>query len=483
MVNLDLWNNICLKYKEEVGDQLYEFLLSDAKPYVLSNEEAIIIVDDFIKKFFEKESDNYRIFSEAFCSITYNQALRIDFITNNETLNYANINNDNKPSFFIDKDILDDVNVKSKEVNVKSKDDNSFYVQTSPVQINNYNKTRLQSNQKFKNFFYSYENTMVINAAKLVIDTLENLEVNPLFLYGQSGLGKTHILNAIGNEIYEKYPNKNILYIKSTDFLEEYTDLFKGSLDNTKKIDDFKNKYASIDVLLIDDIQQLETKEASLNEFFNIFEKMRNNNKLIVIASDKHPKKIHFEERLITRFLSGVNVEIKLPDTDTKKQIFSYYAMQRDINIKEDAIGIFIDNSSTIRELLGYINAITVSYISNQTDSLNIEKEDAKKIVTKANGRPFTITEEDIIKIVTDYFKVSKKDILSKKRTKNIVNARHFIAYFLRNKLNYKHVKIAYTLGFKDHTAALNSIKTAEKKAKDEKHKEDFKKISQLINN
>ncbi len=479
MVNLELWDNICLKYKEEIGEQLYEFLLSGAKPFVLSNNEAIIVVDDFTKRFFEKDSDNYKIFSNAFSSITYTDSFSLDFITDKEILNYANKSNDKKHSFHIDKNILDDV---SDDVEEPIEETN-LYVQQNQETSNNYSKTRLQSNQKFKNFFYSYENTMVINAAKLVIDTIDNLEVNPLFLYGQSGLGKTHILNAIGNEIYEQHPNKNILYIKSTDFLEEYTDLFKGSLDNTKKIDDFKNKYASIDVLLIDDIQQLETKEASLNEFFNIFEKMRNNNKLIVIASDKHPKKIHFEERLITRFLSGVNVEIRLPDTDTKKQIFSYYAMQRDINIQEDAIGIFIDNSSTIRELLGYINAITVAFISNETDSLNINKEDAKKIVTKANGKPFSITEEDIIKIITDYFKVSKKDILSDKRTKNIVNARHFIAYFLRKKLNYKHVKIAYTLGFKDHTAALNSIKTAEKKSKDEKYEEDFKKISQLINN
>ncbi len=479
MVNVELWDSICLKYKEEIGEQLYEFLLSGAKPFVVSNDEAIIVVDEFTKRFFEKDTDNYKIFSDSFTSVTYNQNFLLDFITDKEILKYANTNNEQRQSLKIDRNILDDVHQKNEEII----EENNLYIQKNQQNNNNYSKTRLQSNQKFKNFFYSYENTMVINAAKLVIDTIENLEVNPLFLYGQSGLGKTHILNAIGNEIYEQNPNKNILYIKSTDFLEEYTDLFKGSLDNTKKIDDFKNKYSSIDVLLIDDIQQLETKEASLNEFFNIFEKMRNNNKLIVIASDKHPKKIHFEERLITRFLSGVNVEIRLPDTDTKKQIFSYYAMQRDINIQEDAISIFIDNSSTIRELLGYINAITVAFISNETDSLNINKEDAKKIVTKANGKPFSITEEDIIKIITDYFKVSKKDILSDKRTKDIVNARHFIAYFLRNKLNYKHVKIAYTLGFKDHTAALNSIKTAEKKAKDEKYQDDFKRISQLINN
>ncbi len=479
MVDLELWDNICLKYKEEIGEQLYEFLLSGSKPFIVSNSEAIIVVDDFTKRFFEKDSDNYKIFSNAFSSVTYTDSFSLDFITDKEILNYANKSNDKKHNFYIDKNVLKDVNDRVED-NIE---ETNLYVQPNQQTTNSYNKTRLQSNQKFKNFFYSYENTMVINAAKLVIDTIDNLEVNPLFLYGQSGLGKTHILNAIGNEIYEQNPNKNILYIKSTDFLEEYTDLFKGSLDNTKKIDDFKNKYASIDVLLIDDIQQLETKEASLNEFFNIFEKMRNNNKLIVIASDKHPKKIHFEERLITRFLSGVNVEIRLPDTDTKKQIFSYYAMQRDINIQEDAISIFIDNSSTIRELLGYINAITVAFISNETDSLNINKDDAKKIVTKANGKPFSITEEDIIKIITDYFKVSKKDILSDKRTKDIVNARHFIAYFLRNKLNYKHVKIAYTLGFKDHTAALNSIKTAEKKSKDEKYKDDFQKISQLINN
>lgn len=478
MVNLDLWNNVCLKYKENLGEELYSFLFSDVKPYVFTENEAIIIVDDFVKKFFVEDGENYNIFKDSFTFITYNNIDSLKFITDKEVLNFANVNREENKTFAIDPKIIEDVSLKKEEHLIT--EDNDFLVQDNK---NDYQLTGLQSNQTFKNFFYSYENQMVINASKLVIDTIDNLEVNPLFLYGQSGLGKTHILNAIGNEIYEKYPSKRILYIKSTDFLEEYTDLFKGSLNNTKKIEEFKNRYDKVDVLLIDDIQQLESKEASLNEFFNIFEKMRNKNKLIVIASDKHPKMIHFEERLITRFLSGVNVEIRLPDTDTKKQIFSYYALQRDMNIKEDAISVFIDNSSTIRELLGYINAITVAFISNQTESLNIEKEDAKKIVSKANGKPFSITEEDIFKIICDYYKVSKMDVLSDKRTKNIVTARHFIAYFLRKKLNYKHVKISYTLGFKDHTAALNSIKTAEKKSKDEKFKEDFERISQLINN
>ncbi len=501
MDDKNLLTTIINEHKNTIGENLFNFLYLDAKFDFKYQNNFIVYVDKFSLKFLNSNSKNYNLLKKTISKITYSNDFNLDIIDKNEMhknvkesyinsyLN-SNKNKENKTSDitgFFDTFALDNLNNEINDLDINiSEEQNKYYIneheKKDTTKESKYKETKLKSNLTFKNFFYSYENKQVINGAKLIISEIDDPQMNPFFIYGASGIGKTHLLNAIGNEIFNIDENRNILYLHSTDFIEEYTSLFKGGLNNTNRIEEFKNKYMSIDVLLMDDIQLLESKEGSLNEFFDIFEKMRNNNKLVVIASDKHPNYINFEQRLITRFLSGLNCEVKTPDTDTKKQIFSHYASLRDITIDEEAITVFIEHSNNVRTLLGYLNAITLSFISNDNYTNKVTKDDAIKILNTTSGKETNLTEKDIISIISDYYKVSEKDIKSKKRDKNIVTSRHFIAYFLRKKLRQKHVKIAYVLGFKDHTAAMNAIKQAEKKSKSKEYIKDFEKLSQIIN-
>ncbi|MFV0288672.1 MAG: DnaA ATPase domain-containing protein [Mycoplasmatales bacterium] len=484
----NLWTSICKEHQKTIGNSLFNFLFNQAFPYKIDEKDIIIIVDPFSLNFLKEKSQNYLLLKQTCTNILYSDSFNLQILDKKPQ-------KESEESFFTSNFTLEENNITKKlesiqdipknlDENILNESDEKFFKHTTTKDSYNksYKKTKLKSNLTFKNFFYSYENKQVINGSKLIINELENPTMNPLFIYGESGIGKTHLLNAIGNEVLNLYPDKQVLYLHSTDFIEEYTSLFKGALDNTHKIDDFKTKYNNIDILLVDDIQALESKEGSLNEFFDIFEKMRNKNKMVIIASDKHPNFINFEKRLITRFLSGLNCEVKIPDTDTKKQIFSYYALERDIVIDEEAISVFISHSNNVRELLGYLNAITLSFISNDNFTNTVNKKEAIKILNMTNGNINKFNEDDIISIVCDHFKVTKKDLISKKRDKNIVNCRHFTAYFLRKNLRQKHNKIAYTLGFKDHTAALNAIKQAQKKSKSDKYIKDFNKLSQIIN-
>ncbi|MBL0701500.1 MAG: ATP-binding protein, partial [Spiroplasma sp.] len=284
-----------------------------------------------------------------------------------------------------------------------AKDIDDFQVQTKEIANLNlewsYEKTELNPSFTFDNYFYSYENRTVLESANQIIEEIisekTTLSFNPFFIHGASGIGKTHFVNALGNEIFAKNKSVRVLYKNATEFFNEYTSLFKGGLD-TKKLDVFKELYFNLDVFIIDDIQMLSTKEGSLNEFFAIFEYMRVGNKYTIITSDVRPKFLNFEDRLLTRFLSGLVMEINFPDSDTKTQIFKYHAHRFDLSINEAAIQIFINSSKNVRELLGYINSLKIDLITNNFDNFEYKESDAIEIVSKTTGIFTILTKEDI---------------------------------------------------------------------------------------
>lgn len=484
-----LYLQILESHKSKIGEELYQFLFDEAQPVIISDSKIVISIDDFSLNYLSKESEHFDSFYQTAGQVLFSNNFELTFLTRQEEIHYNVYENPTIPLVkqrdpltseltSLDIDLFDEINTEVAvetplNVEVELPRSDSAYSYTS---------TNLSNNLTFENFFYSYENKQVVDAAKLIIETANTPEFNPFFLYGASGIGKTHILNAIGNELFKQYPEKNVLYLHSQIFMEEYTSLFTGGINNTNKIEEFKDKYNQIDVLLIDDIQHLESKEETIKEFFGIFEKMRNNNKIIIIASDKEPQKINFEERLITRFVSGLTCQMKIPDTNTKKEILQYHALKRDFIITDDATKLFIENSPNVRTLLGYLNAITLYSISNDIKEMKITREIALSILNNNTNTSQELTDQDIIKIIADYYKIKSSEIRGRKRHKKIVNARHFAAYFLRVNLRQKHSKIAYTLGFKDHTAAINAIKTAEDKSKKDEYIDDFENISKLLN-
>ena len=208
---------------------------------------------------------------------------------------------------------------------------------------------------------------------------------------------------------------------------------------------------------------------------------MRINNKYVIITSDVRPNVLNFDDRLLTRFLSGLVVEFNFPDSDTKTQIFKYHANKIDLKIDEQAIQVFINYSKNVRELLGYINSIKVDLITNNIDDFEYKEDDALNIVSKTTGLFKNITKKDIIKIICKYYSITEEELKEKNRSPKLVKARNFTVYFLKNKLNLTYKEISVILGMKDHTNAVKIIKNFNNFK--EKNKEDFKSISQKINN
>lgn len=455
------WDNYITYLKLNLSRDDFNLIFSNSSFLDFNNSQLIIKIDDIAFLFVNDQTGE--IYQNILQLSTKFSGRPITLIFSNEDVPNLNLSLDNQKK---------ETQNEFKTLNLSTK----LSTQSSSFQTN------LRKNLTFDNYFYSFENKKLIKACNMLIDTIDNPEFNPFFIYGASGIGKTHLISALGNELNKKFPDLKIYYSTATDFLEEYTNLFKGGLNNVDATDNFKEKFYQLDVFILDDIQLLEGKESTLNEFFSIFEKLRNNNKLMVISSDKKPQEIHFEERLITRFTSGLTVEITVPNSDTKKQIFSYYAHQKDLNIEEAAVEVFISNSTNIRSLLGYLNAITLYSINENYDSFSFSKENALDLVNTSTGNINNLTADEIIMVVCDHFDLSKMQIKEKTRKSEIVVARRFAAYFLHTKLNISYKRISLYLGLKEHSTALRAVNEIKNNNKTEKYLKNYEELCKLLN-
>ncbi len=466
MKNLQHWDSIYESLKTSFSDQLFDLLFSHATPIFLSHQKIIVQVDPIAFSFLkEPQTENFVKFKHIVCAHLNVDDIQIRFIepgdnivTNKEQLNQEDIN---EYEVTVNPNTILSPNILSKS---------------------NYPKNNLERNYTFKNFFYSHENKKVLSACQLIIQNIQSPKFNPFFLYGHSGIGKTHLVNAIGNELYEINPSLKILYINATMFLEEYTNLFKGGINNLDASDNFKTKYYNLDVLIFDDIQILEGKESTMKEFFSIFEQLRFHKKMVILTSDKRPDDINFEDRLISRFLSGLTLEIKIPDSDTKKRIFYHYAEKEQFNVDENAVQVFIENSQNVRALIGYLNAMLLYSINEEIDGDIFTKINALEIVNSQTGNMNNYNPNQVIEIVANYFDLESKDLKSNSRKKNIVLARHFAAYFLAMKLKLSHKAISEYLGLKNHSSATRAINNLNKNHNKDEYKEPFIKLSKYLN-
>lgn len=526
MNTLIVWDRILEDLKASFSQELFGLLFAEVEPVFLTNEKLVIQVDPVSYSFLQDESTlNYQKFVHV-CRAHLGKEIMIRVILPGEdatkqsghdlniipveqpavndstseflnsfmqreevTTNSGTFAKDSFKQNLIDEHPDLDIFQQTMDLSVYLNDD-SF--ELSPTEIapvsapkaitNVYADTRLSRTFSFKNYFYSHENQKIIRACKEIIGSMENPNFNPVFIYGESGIGKTHLINALGNEIFDLEENYNILYTTGPNFVTEYTGLFQGGINNVNAIDSFKDKYYNLDVLIIDDIQLLEGKETTLNEFFSIFENLLQAGKQIIITADKKPEDIQFEQRLITRFLSGLTLEIRTPDSDTKKQIFNYYAAEKELAVDEDAIQIFIDNSNSVRALLGYINAIHMHFLNDDLESSSFTKMDALEFVNSTTGNMHNYTPKEIIAIVADHFEIDEAELKKKTRKANIVKARAFASYFLHMKLKLNYSTIADYVGVKEHTTAMRAIKKIEDEHSTSKYKDDFIKLSNKMN-
>lgn len=308
----------------------------------------------------------------------------------------------------------------------------------------------------FDTFIVGTHNRLA-HAASLAVSSEPGKRHNPLFIYGASGLGKTHLMQAIGHEIVKNNPKIRVLYAPCERFANE----FIGGIQN-KKTDEFKQKYRNVDVLLIDDIQFLSGKEGTQEEFFHTFNSLHQTNRQIILTSDRVPQAIpELEARLSSRFVWGMVTDIKNPDLETRSAILKQKCAVRGVDLSNEVIEYIARTfQSNIRELEGGLNQI-LAYCE-------LEKiEPTVPIIEKflSHHRPerrMNLSPGQVFTIVSNYYQIPTEDLLGPRRHKEFVHPRQVMMYLLRNELEYSFPKIGRELG-KDHTTVMHGVSKIER--------------------
>ena len=330
--------------------------------------------------------------------------------------------------------------------------------------VNEFPSMPIQTDKTFDNFVVGDCNKES-HAAALACSIKPGKFFNPLFIYGNSGLGKTHLLMAIANNVRRGDPTKKIYYTESLKFVET---VVKAIYDG--KIEAFKQFMYSIDLFLVDDIQFLAGKEKSHEVFFTIYNELVNNRKQICIACDRQPKEISgLEDRLISRFSSGLSVGIDSPEFETSLAILQLKIRSNSYDfgdIEEEGLNYIASNfSGNIRDLEGALNRVLFYAIQFQPDGQTIRFETVmnalknQAVVSSVTG----LSPRKIVNAVADYYGLTRQQITSKTRTKNVANARHIAIYFCRKLLDLSYAKIGDEFGGLDHSTVISACSKVEK--------------------
>ncbi|MFV0393315.1 MAG: chromosomal replication initiator protein DnaA [Coprobacillaceae bacterium] len=339
-------------------------------------------------------------------------------------------------------------------------------------------KNNLNKEQTFDNFIVGGSNRMAQNAA-LLVSTNPGTNFNPLFIYSNPGLGKTHLLNAIGNYALTKNPMLSIRYITSKDFVDEVIEAMKY-----KKSDEIYQKYEDIDILLIDDIQFLFGKEKSSEIFFHIFNSIINNNKQIVITSDKMPEELQgIEDRLISRFNSGLSFGIDPPEFETARAILEKKIESLDnsqLIIQEDVVDFLASNyCNDVRSLEGSLKRLFFCSIMNQTNVIDMHFVlEAFKDDNAIKNPHHKLTKDIILKTTAEFYYLTVPQLISKNKTQKLTTPREICMFLMRELLDITFSEIGLTFSGRDHSTIMKACSRVETKIKKDK---DYKLAIQKI--
>lgn len=330
---------------------------------------------------------------------------------------------------------------------------------TAPAPKQKANTNGLNPRYTFENFIVGSSNDLAYSACQAVAKT-PGTKYNPLFLYGGVGLGKTHLMQAVGNEITVKNPETSVLYISSETFVNDFLE----SIRFKKK--GFADKYRNIDVLIVDDMQFIAGKEKTQEEFFHTFNALHQANKQIIISSDKPPRNIPtLTERLRSRFEWGMSIDIQMPDFETRCAILEAKAAASHTEIGRDTVEYLATNIKTnIRELEGALNQL-LAYSEMRGIPADISTAEGL-IGSVRRSRPQHLTAKQIVDKTAKHFQLAPAEVCSAKRDKHIVTPRQIAMYLLRSELHLSFPRIAQELGRKDHTTAIHSVEKIEKAIK-----------------
>jgi chromosomal replication initiator protein len=362
--------------------------------------------------------------------------------------------------------ILKEINKNIKNVNffvgktkikIKKEIENQNFTQLDFLEFKVDRETNLNPKYSFENFVVGPFNELAHAAAKAVCENPGSV-YNPLFIYGGVGLGKTHLLQAVGNEIVKKFPKIKIKYLPAEKLVSQIINAIRK-----KEVERLKNEIQSLDVLIVDDIQFISGKEKTQEEFFYIFNSLYQRNKQIVLSSDKPPRAIQFlTERLRSRFEGGMIADISQPDLETRIAILKEKSAEKGINLEESILNFIAENiTQNIRRLEGALNRIIVyKKTTNKNPSLEIVKNLLKDVITPTK---VVLTPKKIIQATAEFYDLTERDLLSKTRKREIVKPRQIAMYLLRKELKSSFPAIARRFGGKDHTTVIHACEKIEK--------------------
>ena len=316
-------------------------------------------------------------------------------------------------------------------------------------------KSNFNKKYTFENFVVGKSNQVVCAAMQSVAEH-PSQKFNPLFIYGGVGLGKTHLLHAVGNYLNLHRPELNVLYVTCEKFTNDYVDSIRNGKEKSNL--DFRDKYRSVDVLMIDDIQFISNKMGIQEEFFHTFNDLYQNNKQIIIASDRSPKEMSaLEERLRSRFSSGLIQDIQEPDYETKLAILKKKCSQEGYLVDENVIDFIAQKTGTnIREMEGILSKVV--FYSSLLGKTHATMEDAHEALKDYGETERTnLDAERIMNTVCDFFKISREDLIGKKKNKEIVEPRQLCIYLINDMLNIPLTAIGDLFGGRDHTTIMHA--------------------------
>ena len=422
----EIWQATLDKIEKKMSKPSFETWLKTTRPVSLTDDTLVISVpNDFTRDWMQGRYAE--LISETLKDVA-NKNYQVHFMT-------PRINED---------DFFDTSSQDSSSLSVQKSEKKAFI-----------SSSWLNPKYTFDTFVIGLSNRFA-HAASLAVSEAPSRAYNPLFIYGGVGLGKTHLMHAIGHHVLESTPSYRVLYLSS----EKFTNEFINSIRDNKTVE-FRNKYRNIDVLLIDDIQFLAGKEQTQEEFFHTFNSLHENNKQIIISSDRPPKEIPtLEDRLRSRFEWGLITDIQSPDLETRIAILRKKSFSEKISIDDDVMLYIANNIVTnIRELEGaFIRVIAFSSLTQRKIDLTLAEEALKAILSKPD-KPKFITIEKIQQETAKYFSLKIEELKAKKRTQNVALPRQIAMYLSRELTDSSLPKIGEEFGGRDHTTVMHAHK------------------------
>ncbi len=463
-----LWKNVCDKLREQVNDILFNVWIEPLVPYDLVNGNEMIIIapSQFHKDVIIDQHIGTKIEKAIYNTIGFEVTLRI-------LVKGEDIPSDPLPSG-------EEGNWHDEIANYKSSVNTPApAVQNAP---SNPQKGQMYSSLDESYYEYTFDTFIVgssnkfAHAASLAVAENPGGAYNPLFIYGQSGMGKTHLLFAIQNAVLKKFPDKKVKYIKGDQFTNELIEAIGKGKQN-----EFHQKYRYIDVLMVDDVQFIGGKEQTQEEFFHTFNTLHQEHKQIVLTSDRPPKEIQtLESRLRSRFEMGLLADIQPPEFETRIAIIKRKAKQCNMEISDEIAEFIAERlKSNIRQLEGVVKRINATYqLDKELPSLTMAQNAIRDVMNDVQPTPITI--ERIIEEVARTFEVTAKDIKSPKRAAQISQARQVAMYVVREVTNLSYEEIGKEFG-RDHSTAIYAVQQVERNMK---NRSDFRNmINDLIKN